>query len=100
MIETIAIVPGRPVAAAAVTILWAAAIVWWLWRIRRYLRRRYLLDQMHRRINAAEAVHGPAVDRILDARDRLEVMAEERRNSPAIRQYRKRRAAALKATRR
>lgn len=61
-----------------------------------YLRRKLALWQMHRRINAAEAVHGPAVDRILDARDRLEVMAEERRNSPAIRQYVKRRAAAIK----
>jgi len=61
-----------------------------------YLRRKLALSRMHRRINAAEAVHGPAVDRILDACDRLEVMAEERRNSPAIRQYRKRRAAAIK----
>lgn len=61
-----------------------------------YLRRKLALWQMHRRINAAEAAHGSTVDRILDARDRLEMMAEERRNSPAIRQYRKRRAAAIK----
>lgn len=61
-----------------------------------YLRRKLALWQMHRCINAAEAIHGPTVDRILDARDRLEMMAEERRNSLAIRQYRKRRAAAIK----
>ncbi len=61
-----------------------------------YLWRKLALWRMHRRINAAEAVHGPAVDRILDARERLELMAEELRNSPGVQQYRKRRAAAIK----